>query len=197
MGRRRHTALTEQIDGKQAQPLSLLRSLSVFAFIIKCPRKYTGRLMARLREEQIVCRIYALRVIMVSAHLPSDKGPISFCVPWLQSGAVCGQKWLESEKFQRLDVFASATRGRARSIRVCSRTPAAICLPQLSLTRTLLHLAGCDWREKNKWTRHRICLQYYVSHSTLKNAVKKNNNTHKKKLTHSCFLSGSNVSHCS
>lgn len=59
-----------------------------------------GRLMARLREEQIVCRIYALRFITVSAHLPSDKGPLpSLFVPWLQSGIVCGQKWHESKKF--------------------------------------------------------------------------------------------------
>lgn len=34
-----------------------------------------GRLMARLWEEQIVCRIYALRVIMVSGHLPTDDAP--------------------------------------------------------------------------------------------------------------------------
>lgn len=81
-----------------------------------------GRLMARLREEQIVCRIYALRVIMVSAHLPSDKGRISFCPMAAKWHCV----WAEMARKRKVLVarcFHQRNPRSARSIRVVTELP--------------------------------------------------------------------------
>lgn len=66
-----------------------------------------GRLMARLREEQIVCRIYALKVIMVSAHLPSDKGPISFLCHGCKVALCVGRNGWKAKSFSGW-MFSSA-----------------------------------------------------------------------------------------
>lgn len=105
----RNRVLIEQIHRKQAERLSASR----FCISNEVPEEEHGRLMAHLREEQIVCRNYALRVIMVSAHRPSDKSPSPSPppVPWLLTNT-----W-QTEMSWRRKVSFSATKGRRHLMR--------------------------------------------------------------------------------